>query len=1265
MRKGYILLFINGRRSMSHKIKSLLLILSFSSFLHGMSSKGKPSNSSNQSPAKQGLSTQSSNTKTSSKTTSSPASSAAKPTGPTPTKDSAPAKLVTISQLNTVLRTSNPKTPKPSTAPSAKPISTPKTPAPIQSTTKKEADTSTTTAFPKPSSPLSSYTARDGSSTPPSLIPKTKNQSAPPSLATATQTSSPTAGQTLSSLTKTKAAGINQGLADLTAPKPVTGSLQGQINRIKNAYSRPKPTSSTQPYFGDGSMPIPMAPAYTQRPEASSYSSPENPEPSKPTSGLNNLWSRMMGYESTPTSLPANDSSRADAIARQVNEKIRMDELHRLNEEAKQKAYVDAINRHMQMKKMAQDTRDAGRQLASTYTAKDYAETDEALTLSASDSYQDSFMPFAHETPILTFGSLFDTEDTARSASYRSLGQALGNESWQLDPEPTQSLSEIIDAARYAASMPGSGSKGSARTIPVRYALPPHLECYRALIESAPSKALAASALNASLSDVSMALPARSYSLPGISLDEEESAYNQRERMRDIVRYHLTPASVRDAMRIYDRIAAEDNAHHTSLHHIASMSYLRRGPVRFYRQGNQETSSQRSKETTASFVYHSSADKPHHPQRNPDDIKPPRSIPQRQVVIDHAYIEKLKRRYNKITPQTHIQEVKKAVEEYKREAEISCLAELKKKNEKISHDLHLIHERYRQISGERFVPDAGTFDTSEYRALVYQANIKSPEEQHEFYEQQRTLRELEQQYEILHNKLKYNELLIDRARAEEEKRSTEYQCSISQHAADKLTREDIPYKEKQIVDTQALIERCAREIRNQEKLLQKTLDRLAPFSAGMAAQMIANANAASNSDYSKKHLEKDKSQLEKQIYDAKKMLAKLKNEEAMYEAQLNLAEKRVDQFNQLQEAYAPFLGVPQQKMSKEDGELERVIASTITHKQLGLVLVKGTLTANQNRLLIQSKLDKKAFEEMCGNPVQNLIYQKFNDMLGAVAEAQAKDPQNAKLSPHNEAAAILCTLGQIQNKQGNTNSAIKTLKLAVAIKQNAQGESFTSEKAKQEIGDCLVDIVQRTHDGQELADLQGTVEKIKANTDPKKEKELWLTLATAVTVMTMDNPASAPAAVVVGAVAIVLEGALGTRAISVGTAVAAAAIDPDSSGFHRIDNALKAKSQTSFSEDNKAGVSRTVDRNWPDDRVPNDYETILKSSKFTKTKLPKVKGAKVYKRDGKYYHRDTMHKGKSSHLEVYNKRGEHLGEADPLTGELIPYTVDKTKRLVL
>jgi hypothetical protein len=83
------------------------------------------------------------------------------------------------------------------------------------------------------------------------------------------------------------------------------------------------------------------------------------------------------------------------------------------------------------------------------------------------------------------------------------------------------------------------------------------------------------------------------------------------------------------------------------------------------------------------------------------------------------------------------------------------------------------------------------------------------------------------------------------------------------------------------------------------------------------------------------------------------------------------------------------------------------------------------------------------------------------------------------------------------------------------------------------------------------------------------------------------------------------------------------------------------------------------------DRVPRDSETILSTSGFIKTKVSRVKGAAIYKKGDRYYHRDTLHKGKGAHLEVYNSRGQHIGEAHPLNGELIPNTVNKTRKIDL
>ncbi|MGX7047943.1 hypothetical protein RU86_GL000617 [Lactococcus piscium] len=81
-----------------------------------------------------------------------------------------------------------------------------------------------------------------------------------------------------------------------------------------------------------------------------------------------------------------------------------------------------------------------------------------------------------------------------------------------------------------------------------------------------------------------------------------------------------------------------------------------------------------------------------------------------------------------------------------------------------------------------------------------------------------------------------------------------------------------------------------------------------------------------------------------------------------------------------------------------------------------------------------------------------------------------------------------------------------------------------------------------------------------------------------------------------------------------------------------------------------------------DNRLPFDRETVLSDNTFKKTSK-NVKGATVYKKNGKQYHRDTLHKGKGSHLEVYDKTGKHLGEGDLLTGEIKPNTADPRKKL--
>ena len=83
-----------------------------------------------------------------------------------------------------------------------------------------------------------------------------------------------------------------------------------------------------------------------------------------------------------------------------------------------------------------------------------------------------------------------------------------------------------------------------------------------------------------------------------------------------------------------------------------------------------------------------------------------------------------------------------------------------------------------------------------------------------------------------------------------------------------------------------------------------------------------------------------------------------------------------------------------------------------------------------------------------------------------------------------------------------------------------------------------------------------------------------------------------------------------------------------------------------------------------ENKIPRDSETVLKNAEYKRTKL-EVKGARVYKKGKYYYHRDTLHGGKSAHLEVYDKRGKHIGKANPNTGEIIPNTAVSGRKIKL
>ena len=85
-------------------------------------------------------------------------------------------------------------------------------------------------------------------------------------------------------------------------------------------------------------------------------------------------------------------------------------------------------------------------------------------------------------------------------------------------------------------------------------------------------------------------------------------------------------------------------------------------------------------------------------------------------------------------------------------------------------------------------------------------------------------------------------------------------------------------------------------------------------------------------------------------------------------------------------------------------------------------------------------------------------------------------------------------------------------------------------------------------------------------------------------------------------------------------------------------------------------------KEFVENRPPRDSETILSDGTFKRTNII-VQRATVYEKDGKYYHRDQLHRGKASHLEVYDKRGNHLGEADIHTAQIKPGTSDPIKKL--
>lgn len=122
---------------------------------------------------------------------------------------------------------------------------------------------------------------------------------------------------------------------------------------------------------------------------------------------------------------------------------------------------------------------------------------------------------------------------------------------------------------------------------------------------------------------------------------------------------------------------------------------------------------------------------------------------------------------------------------------------------------------------------------------------------------------------------------------------------------------------------------------------------------------------------------------------------------------------------------------------------------------------------------------------------------------------------------------------------------------------------------------------------------------------------------------------------------------------------------PEGVLFKNVNDPWSQQSGIKNSSHTQASNTNIIPEFIKSKRVPLDHETILHSPFFEKTKLPRIKGATIYKKANRFYHRDTFHTGQAAHLEVYDMRGSHLGEANPLTGELYSGTADPNKRLRL
>lgn len=83
-------------------------------------------------------------------------------------------------------------------------------------------------------------------------------------------------------------------------------------------------------------------------------------------------------------------------------------------------------------------------------------------------------------------------------------------------------------------------------------------------------------------------------------------------------------------------------------------------------------------------------------------------------------------------------------------------------------------------------------------------------------------------------------------------------------------------------------------------------------------------------------------------------------------------------------------------------------------------------------------------------------------------------------------------------------------------------------------------------------------------------------------------------------------------------------------------------------------------------RVPQDSQTILSDrSLFDRTGKCYRDHSQIYRHrvTKHYYYRDTFHEGVDAHLEVFDKNGNHLGEADPITRVIREKSKDPKKKL--